>query len=1179
MVFLSPNLETFYSNHFQKLYDHAFESIIKELLCNKLHERQFQSIEILPIWYYWMSRYMQIGYGHHSIDSGLSLLFAFKFLKSIPDVSPKLQEQCRSCINSQMKRMILYERLWRSTVMKVSPLNEETIQHSREIKNQEYFPKNTFDFISSHEKSQSSQSSNLNNSMISSNIQYNIQYEILWERIREMINSQLQSFEDIDDGLCTLVTKFQDQFAFYLHTLFLGVMGDEWKGTEREKLILDSEFINSNSIDQTIRMNLLLLAEKYNFQLAKNTLGVIEQLGLFSTQWISNMDQHNSNNSYKLSTHKYLSSEGQTNSISSSYKYFFQTDLQPRYIDSTYNFVVMKLEQGLIEREEAIVLLSTGHKEKHGPSLKLYNELLEKSAMQAPALKLHEEFDMHIITCFKNQTQLKVEDQNLGKWLEISKFSHTAAYIVSKFLYDNTKFSNQINSKNQKHASLQHLHNLPKSTSMGLLHFASSDPRHQMSLIDLSKLYSGIPLDSLFGSENIDLQLLEELGIQYNPKMSSIALWRGITQDETHPLVLYLYIRLIFKNKIRCNTPLNIKADKLISYNKLDLMDIDSETSIPFTFESLQNDPDTFLILLKLSVDMGLQLKQEDEIFRWLNLNTRNVEQLIRGNQAIKTSDPLIQNFQNNMKITRKPNKRILHSLKRKNQISKVFLENEEISNINTKDTDPNCKCFNSNYRRSISTLNSLLNQKNEPFVNNINTNEGVNPTMMEENQKVNRLELLISKAVTHYEKEEFQSAFPIIHQLVTINDVERLYFPLAFMYDNGFGIEKNPKLAIRYYKKAFHATDSRYAAHNLGVIYQHTIRDVEEAKYWYFKSIENWGYSNSYFNLAVLFKDEGDYKTARELYQKAAAQKHDGALNNLGTLLEEGKGGSIDIEGAFECYMLAAKMNNKYALKNASGYLLERGQVDKAIEYLEASAAQGFDPAMKRLGDIYDCDEYGVKNVVLATQWYAKGAQANNPDCYFKLGYAHQTGRGIKRCLKKAAHYYRISIKMTDSSPAKHNLAIILSAEKQYSEAAKLYESAIGNGYTLSANNLARLYRYGNGVAECYQSALHYYRLGHQHGHADSTNGLGTMYEKGLGVQKDMKMAFKYYLEAAQSMYPYGLFNVGLCYENGSAVEKDIVIALKLYTLAAQRGHDQSRLRASNLILTYRNESVSGNL
>ncbi|BCD59821.1 MULTISPECIES: tetratricopeptide repeat protein [unclassified Nitratiruptor] len=60
----------------------------------------------------------------------------------------------------------------------------------------------------------------------------------------------------------------------------------------------------------------------------------------------------------------------------------------------------------------------------------------------------------------------------------------------------------------------------------------------------------------------------------------------------------------------------------------------------------------------------------------------------------------------------------------------------------------------------------------------------------------------MIQKAVDMFEKDRYEEALPIFKQLAKDGNAEAMYY-LGMMYYEGWGVEKDEKAAVEWWKKA----------------------------------------------------------------------------------------------------------------------------------------------------------------------------------------------------------------------------------------------------------------------------------------------------------------------------------------------------------------------------------------
>lgn len=96
----------------------------------------------------------------------------------------------------------------------------------------------------------------------------------------------------------------------------------------------------------------------------------------------------------------------------------------------------------------------------------------------------------------------------------------------------------------------------------------------------------------------------------------------------------------------------------------------------------------------------------------------------------------------------------------------------------------------------------------------------------------------------------------------------------------------------------------------------------------------------------------------------------------------------------------------------------------------------------------------------------------------------------------------------------------------------------------------LGKMYEYGLGVTQDYNSAIEHYKLSEN---KYAYFALGNIYNYGSGVETDYAKAFDYYMHSLSSkgVMPFASYAVGQAYELGQGVEKDLTSAHNFYAEA----------------------------
>ncbi len=234
----------------------------------------------------------------------------------------------------------------------------------------------------------------------------------------------------------------------------------------------------------------------------------------------------------------------------------------------------------------------------------------------------------------------------------------------------------------------------------------------------------------------------------------------------------------------------------------------------------------------------------------------------------------------------------------------------------------------------------------------------------------------------------------------------------LGWVYQNGYGVEKNYSVAFDCYKKAADQNDAT-AQNNLGYMYEHGLGVAENttlAIEWYMKSA-NQGYAEAQYNIGYIYEiGKGvaeNMQLAIEWYQKAAVKENPEAQYNLGLIYENGDGVTEDLEVALDWYKKAAAQQNADAQYHL-GLIVDKGigvieDVILAAKWYEKAASQGHEEAQYSLGTFYEDGRRGTKNKVLAKMWYQKSAAQGHKLAQLKLN------EGI------ITHKFNYSLKIND--------------------------------------------------------------------------------------------------------------------------------------------------------------------
>ena len=340
--------------------------------------------------------------------------------------------------------------------------------------------------------------------------------------------------------------------------------------------------------------------------------------------------------------------------------------------------------------------------------------------------------------------------------------------------------------------------------------------------------------------------------------------------------------------------------------------------------------------------------------------------------------------------------------------------------------------------------------------------------------------------------------------------------------------------------------------------------------------------------SIGETYYDNHDYARAMEWYQKAAAQGHALAQNNIGFLYQNGLGVEQDYAKAMEWYQKAAVNGNDVAQNNL-GYFYLNGlgterNYTKAIEWFSKAAAQNNDSAQNSLGNMYYGGLGVTQDYAEAREWYQKAALNGHNNAQKALGDMYFSGLGVGQDYVKAVEWYQRAAN-NGNVEAKNRLGMMyingLGVKQDLEMAVMWYEKAADEGDSKAQYDIGMMYSKGFFLPKDEEKAAELFRKAAEQGHEGAKQQLvspiegsqdtpqppdipdasanmlftfGFMYYKGEGVPRDYAKAMEWYLKAAKRGYPKAQNNIGVLYHDGKGVKQDYKKAMDWYNKAASQ-------------------------
>jgi len=351
-------------------------------------------------------------------------------------------------------------------------------------------------------------------------------------------------------------------------------------------------------------------------------------------------------------------------------------------------------------------------------------------------------------------------------------------------------------------------------------------------------------------------------------------------------------------------------------------------------------------------------------------------------------------------------------------------------------------------------------------------------------------------------------------------------------------------------------------------------------------------------YQLGRVYYKKEDYKTALNLYMKAAKQGDIFAKYKLFLIYYEGKIVDKNYTKSFNLAMDLAKQDQAGAQGILGAFYSDGIGVKKdkkeAFKWFMKSAKQGNIAAQYDLGKLYHYGwgykkDYVKKDYKEAIKWYKKAAEQGNIAAQYELGNLYHYGWGykkdkdyVKKNYKEAIKWYTKAAEKGDSFSQRMIGNIYYNGygvKKNYNKALEWYLKSMRKGKDHWASNVAKMYEKGIGTKKDYNEAFKWYLKAAKAGVVDSSIKVGDMYKEGIGTKKDYKKAFEWYLKVAELKsyaYTYDIgIKIGNMYEKGEGVKKNYKLALEWYLKVTDSHNDKEAKKA---VLQIENMYNNGN-
>jgi TPR repeat protein/serine/threonine protein kinase len=415
------------------------------------------------------------------------------------------------------------------------------------------------------------------------------------------------------------------------------------------------------------------------------------------------------------------------------------------------------------------------------------------------------------------------------------------------------------------------------------------------------------------------------------------------------------------------------------------------------------------------------------------------------------------------------------------------------------------------------------------------------------------------SKAVYH-------EAFLLYQEMTSLGN-SKAQNDLGIMYQNGQGMDKDPKQAVAWYRLS--AEQGEWVAQlNLAGMYwqgEGVKKDRAQALLWTRKSAEQ-GYAQAqrelglrYYRGEVVAKDVTE---AIRWWRKAAEQGDATAQNSLGALYGNGDEVAKDPAESLKWLRKAAEQNDKMAqcgigLRYVNGDGAPK-DIPEALKWLRKSAEQGYAQAQRTLAFLLFKGDGVAKDPVEAVQWWRKAAVQGDEVAQSNLGLSYEHGEGVAQDFAKAFKWIQKSADQHYATAQCHLGYMYecgIGVQKDAAAAVQWYRKAASKTNAVAQCSLGNCYDQGIGVEKDPVEAVKWYRLSAEQGYARAENNLGMMLLQGKGITKDPVEALKWVRKGAEQGDATSQMNLGDMYCRGEGVSRDPAEGLKWLRKAVKSG------------------------
>jgi TPR repeat protein len=410
-------------------------------------------------------------------------------------------------------------------------------------------------------------------------------------------------------------------------------------------------------------------------------------------------------------------------------------------------------------------------------------------------------------------------------------------------------------------------------------------------------------------------------------------------------------------------------------------------------------------------------------------------------------------------------------------------------------------------------------------------------------NSKDKTLSSRLRQSIAEVSDPEIQSQLKQIGHRVLRRDGTAMY-QVSIFYGQGTYFKENQHVSFLWLKNAASVGQCKEAQFSLGKIIHHQ-GDTKSFIKWYTRAA-NQGHVEAQYTLGIHYTSLENLKEAYKWLSMAASQNCNDAHYQLGLLCLKHQGLPFECDpivyfekAAHQKHVGAIYQLGLCYFEGIGGAQMDR---DIGITYYEYCASKDLGDASYALGELYYSGIYLGKNESRAFECFTCAADQGHLDAKYRLAIMYLEEVAVE------LNYEKAYLLLKDAADANHTMAAdIFKTPMVYSlkhpSPVKLYEMFLyisKEGIAKVEYNLGSLCEYGChnknthfGIPKNTQEAVDWYSIAEtQHDDVRAQVRLGVLYERGDDdFETNLEASISYYLKAVDQRNPEAMYNLACIY------------------------------------------------